>query len=290
MIDGDNIIYNPIIGRKSEYNYNDEITAIHVAVLREAIGLIAWDDYSNVEIPLDVDYELVYENDLELCVSALTNRLNVSFIERDENLIKGLIAWCGLTVNNEKYYIGSTSYEHIWEMAIDKVFGNIFNKKSGVPSYFCFLDGQYKQYESRGELIPDSLRVEENNNYFHIFDAKYYVLKLKDSEMIIEGAPPSSDISKQIGYYRYLLNLYGNATRIYTNSFLIPEKSIVEGDKLIKYWGYTQQNSKRNLEIEEKIFNMPQNVDLEKVTVFDVNPTKLYKMCIAEKKITEKDF
>ena len=34
---------------------------------------------------------------------------------------------------------------------------------------------------------------------------------------------------------------------------------------------------------------MPQNVDLEKVTVFDVNPTKLYKMCIAEKKITEKD-
>ena len=121
VINEESIIYDPILGRKSQYSHNDLVSKIHAAVVREALGILAWDEYQFVEIANDAD-NLDYESDLSFYISILYERANSTFVEREKNLIKALIAWCGLTANNEKYYIGSTSFEHVWEYTIDKVF------------------------------------------------------------------------------------------------------------------------------------------------------------------------
>lgn len=288
IINGDTIVYDPVIARKSEYNQNDIVSKIHVAVLKEALAIWVWDDYQYVEIKeqlTDWDYGV----DFDFFLSVLYTRLNATFVERDKNLLKGLIAWCRLTANNEKYFIGSTSFEHIWEYTINSVFGNISNKKSGVPYYYKFDRTKYIPYASRGDSIPDSIRIEDDNceKYFHIIDAKYYVWKENERELIIEAAPANSDISKQIGYYYYLKALYNAPDRIFTNSFFVPNKSIIEADKLLYYWGVTQQNSDRNPEILKIISDIPNKVSLEKVTVFVVNPTNLYKLCLLNRKVSK---
>lgn len=282
VINEESIIYDPILGRKSQYSHNDVVSKIHTAVIKEALGILAWDEYQCVQIANDAD-NLDYGSDLSFYISILYERANSTFVEREKDLIKALIAWCGLTANNEKYYIGSTSFEHVWEYAIDKVFGNVLNKKSGVPYYYKYDGTGHISYAARGDLIPDSLRIEEK--YFHIFDAKYYVWDENDREYLIECAPANSDISKQIGYFYYLSKLYGSNKKIFTNSFLAPGKTIEDDTNLLSYWGYAQQNGIRDSEILSLINDVPVGIDLEKVSVFIVNPTRLYKMCLSNVRI-----
>lgn len=287
IIDDESVIYDPIIGRKSQYNRNDIISKIHMAVIKEALGILPWDEYQYVQ--LEETKYFKYEEDLTSCLNTLYHRINITFVEREKNLLKALIAWCGLTANNEKYYVGSTSFENIWEYAIDKVFGNIINKKSGFPSYYKLKQSDYISYKAKGDLIPDSLRIEGGNDlkYFHILDAKYYVWEENNNEFLLEHAPANSDISKQIGYYYYLYKLYGSKTRIFTNSFLVPDSRIEENKNWFSYWGYAQQNGIQNKEILTKLGDDdPHQVDLEKVSVFVVNPTRLYKMCLSNNLIS----
>lgn len=290
IINDDMVIYDSIIGRKSQYNQNDIISKIHAAVIREVLGLLVDEKYQFVQID-DVE-GLESWTDISQYLAVLYQRLNITFVERGKNLIKALIAWCGLTVNNEQYYIGSTSFEHVWEYAINRVFGNIDNTKSGCPFYYKLTGEAHTKYEGRGDLIPDSLRVEDNSRtkYFHIFDAKYYVWKEKDEELQIEYAPANSDISKQIGYYYYLNKLYGSKNRTFTNSFLAPASLIDEEDDWFSYWGYAQQNGTRDKEIVKKLEDkedVPKVINLEKVVIFLVNPTRLYKMCIVDQVVSE---
>ena len=289
IINEEMVIYDPVIGRKSQYNQNDIISKIHAAVLKEVIGLLIEEEYQYIQIH-NIE-EIDYGEDLSLYLSALYQRINITYTEREKNLLKALIAWCGLTINNEKYYIGSTSFEHIWEYAIDKVFGNIVSKKSGVPFYFKRNSDTYTRFRARGDMIPDSLRIEDKGNakYFHILDAKYYVWEEndKDKESWIEHAPANSDISKQIGYYYYLKKLYGSKLTTFTNSFLVPAHSIVDDDNWVAYWGYAQQNGTQDKEITDKLNDLPTTVDLEKVSVFVVNPTRLYKMFLSNSKASQ---
>lgn len=282
IIDGDTVIYSPIIERKSEYSQNDIVSKIHATVLREALGILVWDRYKHVVVDDETGIIECGKN-YDVIATILNARLNATFVERDKRLIRGLIAWCKLTSNNEQYYIGSTSFEHIWEQVIEGVFGNVSYKKSGVPKYYNAENN--KVYEARGDLIPDSIRIDEDTSirYFHIIDAKYYVMDIDDKMNQVFGAPANSDISKQIGYYIYLYKLYNSSQRHFTNSFFLPEQTISESSSILSYWGYAKQNNKRNPEILRLINDYPDKAELNRVNVYIVNPARLYKMFVSGK-------
>lgn len=61
---------------------------------------------------------------------------------------------------------------------------------------------------------------------------------------------------------------------------MVPAHSINDDNDWFTYWGYAQQNGKQDEEIVSKIGNIPDTVDLEKVSVFVVNLTRLFEKCL----------
>lgn len=287
IIDGTNVFYDEGIYKKWELEQNGEVSKIHAKTLKEALALNIDDKYSKIVLP-----DTLVDNSLINAKQILDKTLIVTFVERDISLIKALIAWNGLTVNNENLFIGSCAFDRVWELAIDKVFGNVMEKKSGLPIYkLKNEDGIWKDFIAAGEMIPDTLRIfcKDNIDYFCIFDAKYYSPNLKLNELIIEGAPSSADIAKQIGYYHYFSKMYGNDKTLFFNSFLLPQKTVCE-EELIQYVGYAQQNQEKKEEILSYLGEKKdcEEVNLPKVDVFEINPTILFKMCLDEQSIDEK--
>lgn len=276
---GRDVVYLDTYHQQNTQDYSQLITHLHIwIVIRCAKLLQGIGQYQELELPdATINFD---DTDLTLFVPYLLGKLTSVFSDREVRLIKALSAWCGQSLFY-RCQIGVTTFDKIWEYATKQVFGNVDDTRSGPPSYF--VSGE--EYKAYGDAIPDIIRVfnysRDNCCVIGILDAKYYCPELDIRSHIISGAPANADISKQIGYYRYLKQLYPQDKIKFTNSFLFP--SVLENQEvLFEQIGYVCPNSERYAEIDRllDIQDVASNGIQDRVLIYNVNPNTLFKLCL----------
>ena len=157
-------------------------------------------------------------------VDYIKQRMAFVYSNREIDLFKALISWCGESV----YYKGrgcTTSFLGVWQWVNDFVWGNVPQTviRSTPPTYQ--IAG--KEYIGTGNAEPDTIAIidfdKKPEKGVVVFDSKYYVLKRLDSiEKKIEGFPQNQDIVKQVAYRQRLEDALGKNNVEYANVFLIP--------------------------------------------------------------------
>lgn len=286
VIDRD-ILYLETIGNGCEEDHSQLITKLHIWILNCCLKLLkGLGKYKEVEVP-DI-LQNFNDEDLQRYVPYIQKKISSLFNNRQIHLLKALITWCDQSIFYQEK-MGTTTFDRIWEFAIDKVFGNINNTKSGRPIY-CIED---KKYQGVGESIPDTLRVfsksEEKEGYIGILDAKYYCPEIKEKSMEIYGAPANSDISKQIDYYRHLKSKYNQSYIKFTNAFLFPKYTM---ENLYENIGYVTKNDEANIEIQNLLSHIciPSTDSIDKVLLYRINVRRLYQYCLLDKKVDDISF
>ena len=283
------IVYLDTFHYHTKQDYSQLVTHLHVWIVLQCARIMQGiGQYQELELP--ECRRKFDEDDLSQYVSYLIGKLNSVFSDREVRLMKALASWCGESAFYRSQ-MGVTAFDKIWEYATKKVFGNIDDTRSGPPSYFL-EDGEFF---SRGDAIPDILRVfkhkECNCNVIGILDAKYYCPECDIKTRNISGAPTNADITKQIGYYRYMKQLYPQNNIKFTNAFLLPSKKM-DHEILFKLNGYACPNRERYKEInklfDNEIFLPPARQD--KVLIYSVNPEALYQACLNDAKVDDVSF
>lgn len=289
IIDRDVIYLDTINSYKEEMS--NLITEIHGCIVNQCAKIMCTSEkYNNIELP-NVNFNFNIETDLSTYAQMLLKNISYVFTNREIALFKALITWCSISKFYEKYIIGVTAFDRIWEYVNKEVFGNITNTALGTPSYHI----KGKTYTAIGEEIPDILRVFQNKGegYFCILDAKYYCIELVGKNNSIKGAPANSDIAKQVQYYYHLKQIYKNndlGNIHFSNSFLVPN-FIDSSDMLYEYIGYVDQSKEANMEVVDKIKDLlSEKKDGGKdafVTIYQVDPTKVYRCFIKGQKTND---
>jgi hypothetical protein len=191
---------------------NDIISRIQIRCLNtanQAIGFL----YGNIYVPKD---DLLFSNDY--LISILKKEQIKTFVDQKKHLIKELIyilsdSTFDVEENRIKTY-GTYNFAAIWEIIIDKMFGNIADISKFYPGTYYVLaepNGYNKVKNSR--LRPDTIMNVADIHF--ILDAKYYSFQNN------RNLPSSSDIQKQITYADYMEKILSDGQDIY-NAFIIP--------------------------------------------------------------------
>ncbi len=228
--------------------------------------------------------------DLSQYIPVLNEKLVQTFSERDLRLLRALRAWCGQTPFNRTRF-GVTSFELLWQYAANRYFGNVSDTRSGVPKYYIDADpDKPRVFSGVGDAIPDILyaaREPAGRKGLAIFDAKYYCPRWRAGEGRVTGAPPNSDIAKQIQYYHSLRSRYPDDKLRFSNAFLLPDTA-AEG--LYRYMGSATEADAQNQEIANKLgCTLPAAVSSDRVLLYGVNPTELWKACLKNKKVSSQE-
>lgn len=145
---------------------------------------------------------------------------------------------------------GTTAFHAVWEKSCADVFGNKLNVDigkihmnaplaAGYDGKLRLIDliekpkwcGADTVQEARETLIPDLISINQygGQDWFLIFDAKYYLLQL-EKERMLRGNPGIGDITKQYMYQlAYQKFIVDHKIAVVKNCFLMPteEKEIV---------------------------------------------------------------
>ena len=288
IIDRD-IIYLDTFHHQTKQDYSQLVTHLHVWIVLQCARILQGiGQYQELELPeIRVNFD---DADLSQFVPYLLGKLTSVFSDREVRLMKALSAWCGQSVFYRNQ-MGVTTFDKIWEYATKKVFGNIEDTRSGPPSYF--LEGE--EYRAQGDAIPDILRafkhVENNCDVIGILDAKYYCPEYNIETHTISGAPANADITKQIGYYRYIKQLYPQDNIKFTNAFLFPSVKVNQ-EILFEQTGYVCPNRERYNEIDKllNLANIPPDTRQDRVLLYNINPNTLYRACLNDAKIDDISF
>ena len=198
--------------------------------------------------------KLSYFGDTEKICYKLLSELNVQFNTRKQILLKTLYSY--VSQNNKMMsqdhgisMFGTTAFNMVWEKACADVFDNKLNysigslglnngafQENGNIKLIDVIEkpkwkiGDKEENEAKSTLIPDLVCVERHNNqdYFVLLDAKYYLLEINEKGRI-NGNPGVGDVTKQYLYqlaYKKLLE--ENDIDIKKNCFLMPS----ENDKI----------------------------------------------------------
>lgn len=195
--------------------------------------------------------------DKEYILSRILAELNIQFNTRRQTLLKTIYTYISqdkklLEENQGISMFGTTAFHAVWEKACAEVFGNKLNTTLGQLKISAPLSKEYdkktklieiiekpkweehvsKQIkEAKETLIPDLITIEnyKGQDWFVIFDAKYYNLQLEPSRQL-RGNPGVSDVTKQYLYqlaYRDFIMKHNIA--VVKNCFLMP----TEGEKIV---------------------------------------------------------
>lgn len=283
-----NILYLETMGSEYKADYSQLITSLHIWIINCCSKFLkALGQYQEVEIP-----EIIHnfqDEELKQYIPYIQKKITNVFSDREVHLLKSLVSWCGVSVFYQKQ-MGTTTFDRIWELATNKVFGNVNNTKSGNPIY-CIDDVRYK---AKGDSIPDILRVFSDDikkqGYIGILDAKYYCPIINNEAKEIYRVPADSDISKQIAYYRYFKSMFKGLDIMFTNAFLLP-KYEEDNETLYNNIGYAIKNDEINLEIEKLLhLRCLPTEKIDKVLLYEINPTCLYRYFLEDKKISNISF
>lgn len=257
---------------------SEVITPLHAYAIAQCARLLQPLGLFQDLVPPEVAEEPQH---LERYLPILRERMSETFSERELRLLRALQAWCSQSPYRRNRF-GTVAPELLWEYAVKRYFGNISNTRGGRPLYHLRTGPSgYTTYTGAGEAIPDILyaaRASDGRSGLAIFDAKYYTPVWDTAGSKVFGAPPNSDIAKQIGYFHSLRQLYGNPELRFSNAFLLP--CPLEG-AVYRYMGYVTCSQQQNREIADLLQTpLPAAGALDKVMLYQVDPSSVWRACL----------
>lgn len=187
--------------------------------------------------------------DTDYILERLQKELNIQFNTRRQILLKTLYAYVAqnkrLLENNDGISMfGTTAYHAVWENVCAEVFDNKLKTSLGKLNMSVPLSKEYtpsdmlieiiekpvwkgpdtEEKKASETLIPDLISIPKigNEDYFLIFDAKYYNLRLEKGKTL-GGNPGVGDVTKQYLYqlaYKNFIKAHNIA--VVKNCFLMP--------------------------------------------------------------------
>ena len=187
--------------------------------------------------------------DTDYILERLQKELNIQFNTRRQILLKTLYAYVAqnkrLLENNDGISMfGTTAYHAVWENVCAEVFDNKLKTSLGKLNMSVPLSKEYtpsdmlieiiekpvwkgpdtEEKKASVTLIPDLISIPKigNEDYFFIFDAKYYNLRLEKGKTL-GGNPGIGDVTKQYLYqlaYKKFIKAHNIA--VVKNCFLMP--------------------------------------------------------------------
>ncbi len=247
LFNNKNIIYKNFVRDKKIIDDSQILTQIYKACLSFSVGKIGF------IFGLDETEKSVFdiENDKSYLIYYLSNELNNTFKDNKKELIRHLISIVtnnNTTGSSQGYSIYDEKFHFVFEFLVNKIFGTE-NPKDYFNTYSYSINNE--SIES-SKLRPDTILKDEKNKIFYIIDSKYY--NYGYSKNAKNDLPPSSDISKQIGYTYFFRDDNTNNKEYKAKSiFVLPYASKVK-DTYIEYVGVAKRDNNENKEDEIAIF------------------------------------
>lgn len=210
---------------------------------------------AQLDILFDIDQIILSEEklddfgDTDYILERIQKELNIQFNTRRQILLKTLYAYVAqnrrLLENNDGISMfGTTAYHAVWENVCAEVFDNKLKTFLGKLNMSVPLSKEYtpsdmlieiiekpvwkgpdtEEKKASDTLIPDLISISKigNEDYFLIFDAKYYNLRLEKGKTL-GGNPGVGDVTKQYLYqlaYKKFIKAHNIA--VVKNCFLMP--------------------------------------------------------------------
>ena len=213
-----------------ETNEEDFFRRLHRCIL----------DYEHINIS---DDEIDYFGDKEYLITRLNQEMSRQFIDKKQKQLNMMKNYFLETENSnedeEIKFIGTTSFNLVWEKVCAIVLGNSLDKKledlgldtidntGNITLKEVISKPEWKvsnsdiKHQSAKTLIPDLIVYSKEDRSISIYDAKYYNIIL--TEKLLKNYPRVEDISKQYLYelaYRDLIKR--NNLKIKENAFIMP--------------------------------------------------------------------
>lgn len=230
----------------------DYFKRLHECILTECSEQL---HETQLDILFDIDQIALSEEklndfgDTDYILERLQKELKIQFNTRRQILLKTLYAYVSqsrrlLEDNNSISMYGTTAFHSVWEKVCAEVFDNKLNISLGKLNMSSPIAEGYEpdemlkdiiekpkwqgtdteEKEAQDTLIPDLISILKvgNVDYFLIFDAKYYNLRLEHGKTL-SGNPGVGDVTKQYMYqlaYKNFIKAHNIA--VVKNCFLIP--------------------------------------------------------------------
>lgn len=244
--------YMELYTRKTIDDNQDYFTRLHECILTECSEQL---HLAQIDILFDMDQILLSEEklhdfgDTDYILEQLQKELNTQFNTRRQSLLKTLYAY---VAQNKKMLedtegismFGTTAFHAVWEKVCAEVFDNKLRTSLEKLNLSVPLAEGYKPNDTLIEiiekpkwqgldtevkiaadtLIPDLISISkvENNDYFLIFDAKYYNIQLEKGKKL-SGNPGIGDVTKQYLYQlAYKKFIKDHNIAVVRNCFLMP--------------------------------------------------------------------
>ena len=242
--------YMELYTAKTVYDEMDYFKRLHECILTECSQQL---HNAQLDTLFDMDsFELSDESlqdfgDRDYILDRIHKELNIQFNTRRQILLKTLYAYVSqdrrmLEENDGISMYGTTTYHAVWEKVCAEVFDNKLNTTLGqlnIPLAEKYRSMENKKLieiiekpiwivedtkkEAPDTLIPDLISIQKINDddYFFIFDAKYYNIQL-EKDKPLRGNPGVGDVTKQYLYqlaYREFINAHKMTVK---NCFLMP--------------------------------------------------------------------
>lgn len=210
---------------------------------------------ARLDILFDIDQIILSEEELDdfgdtdYILERIQKELNIQFNTRRQILLKTLYAYVAqnrrLLENNDGISMyGTTAFHAVWENVCAEVFDNKLRTSLGKLNMSVPLSKEYtpsdmlidiiekpvwkgpdtEEKRASDTLIPDLISIPKigKEDYFLIFDAKYYNLRLEKGKTL-GGNPGIGDVTKQYLYqlaYKKFIKAHNIA--VVKNCFLMP--------------------------------------------------------------------
>jgi hypothetical protein len=270
-----------------ETNEEDFFRRLHRCIITESYSKIEeiFDilDYEPINIS---DDEIDYFGDKEYLITRLNQEMSRQFIDKKQKQLNMMKNYFLETENSnedeEIKFIGTTSFNLVWEKVCAIVLGNSLDKKledlgldtidntGNITLKEVISKPEWKvsnsdiKHQSAKTLIPDLIVYSKEDRSISIYDAKYYNIIL--TEKLLKNYPGVEDISKQYLYelaYRDLIKR--NNLKIKENAFIMPtDKKMENQDALFE-------------EIGEVEFGIFENMEFKPIRVKLASATKMYE-------------
>lgn len=262
LIEDNRPYYMELYTEKSVEDDMDYFKRLHECVLTEcskqlhAAQLDELFDMDRIELSEETLEDF---GDKEYILERIVKELNLQFNTHRQILLKTLYAYISqdrkmLDENDGISMFGTTAYHAVWEKACAEVFDNKLNTMLCQLKMTVPLAEKYQGKKERRQklidiiekpiwqgidteakaadtLIPDLISIPciDGQDWFIIFDAKYYNLQLEKGKSL-RGNPGVGDVTKQYLYqlaYRDFINVH-HIVEV-RNCFLMP----TEGNEIV---------------------------------------------------------
>ena len=258
IIENNRPYYTEVFTRKSVEDETDYFKRLHEYIITDCSNQLSSAGLNEL---FEMDEIRLSEASLEdfgekdYILERIMKELSVQFNTHRQILLKTLYTYISqdrrmLEENQGFSMFGTTAFHAVWEKACADVFGNKLNIAIGQLSMSTPLaDGYNKKtklidliekpkwcgidfvQEAKDTLVPDLITITKCNNedWFVIFDAKYYLIQL-EKERALRGNPGVGDIIKQYMYQlAYKKFMEDHNITVVRNCFLMPteEKNII---------------------------------------------------------------